>query len=280
MSQNAGHLPNAIRAPSFHTFTDASRYHLLAIDYRGFGRSSGFPTEDGLISDGSALVDFAVRVAGVSPDRIVLLGQSLGTAVTSAVAERYAQQGVDFAAVILVAAFSSLPTMLAGYSIAGWLPVLRPLRPWPRALDWVMSFVVDKWRSVDRVAALAAAVKRRGGHLRLSLVHAADDWDIPCHEDDKLFAAAIGGLLGAEQDATALGEMKAARTTADGEDAFVAEWTEGDLTIRQELFPYGGEFRPVPAALAFANLSISSPCRTQQHHDACARGVRGNAIVP
>ncbi len=239
--QNAGHLPNAIRAPSFHTFTDTSNYHLLAIDYRGFGQSSGFPTEDGLINDASALVDFAIHTAGVAPDRIVLLGQSLGTAVASAVAERYAHRGVDFAGVILVAAFSSLPTMLAGYAIAGWVPVLRPLRPWPRVLDWVMSFLVDTWQSADRLRAMTEVVNGRGGHLRLSLVHAANDWDIPCHEDDKLFAAAVKGLVGEELDAQTLAEMKDELTTARGDDAFVVKWAQGSISIRQELFPYGGE---------------------------------------
>ena len=221
--------------------TDTSSYHLLSIDYRGFGKSTGFPTEEGVIKDASALVDFAIHTAGVSPDRIVLLGQSLGTAVTSAIAERYAQKGVDFAGVILVSAFSSLPTMLAGYSIAGWVPVLRPLTVWPWALKWVMGFIADKWESAARLAVMTETVKRRGGHMRLSLVHAKDDWDIPCHEDDKIFAAAVGGLLQNPVEEQRFAEMKDERTVGKGKDGFVAEWTDGDVVIRQELFPYGGE---------------------------------------
>lgn len=236
---NAGHLPNAVRSPHFHTLTDTTSYHLLSIDYRGFGKSSGTPTEEGLIEDASTLVDFVMGEAGVKPERIVILGHSLGTAVASAVAERYAQKGIDFAGVVLVSAFSSLPTMLSGYAIAGWVPVLRPLKVWPRALEWMMGFVVDKWQSADRLKELVRVVESRGGHFRLSLVHAADDWDIPAEEDDKIFEAAVRGSVGSV-DKQEFQEMKDKVTRGLGKDAFVTKWKKGGISVRQELFPFGG----------------------------------------
>ncbi len=48
--QNAGHVAQGIRPASYHALTDTSNYHVLAIDYRGFGHSSGSPTEAGLAS--------------------------------------------------------------------------------------------------------------------------------------------------------------------------------------------------------------------------------------
>lgn len=184
-----------------------------------------------------------MKVAGVSPDRIVLLGHSLGTAVVSAVAERYAQTGIDFAGVVLAAAFSSLPTMLSGYAIAGYLPVLRPLTVFPGLLNRVLGFVVDKWDSAAHLTSLVRAVKARDGRLKLSVVHARNDWDIPCHEDDKLFAAAVNGTLGRSQimDPETLARQKEQKTQRLGDDAFVASWSHGGIEIRQELFPYGGE---------------------------------------
>lgn len=232
-----------IRPSSYHVLTDTSTYHILAIDYRGFGHSTGSPTEDGLILDASAAVDWALHVAGLPPDRILLLGQSLGTAVTAAVAERYALQGVDFAGVVLVAGFSSLPTMLSGYAIAGYVPVLRPLKAVPVLLNKVLAFVVDKWDSKRRLRDLVRTVKARGGRLRLHLVHARNDWDIPCAEDDKLFAAAVNGTVedGEGIAPGILTEEKERRTVTIGKDAFVATWKDGDVQIRQELFPTGGK---------------------------------------
>lgn len=223
--------------------TDTSTYHILAIDYRGFGHSTGSPTEEGLILDASAAVDWALHVAGLPPDRVVLLGQSLGTAVVSAVAERYALQGVDFAGVVLVAGFSSLPTMLSGYAIAGYLPVLRPLKAIPFLLDKVLSFVVDKWESAHRLQSLVKTVKARNGRLKLSLVHAKNDWDIPYAEDDKLFAGAVKGTLvdGNNPEPGVLAAEKERRTLRKGKDAFVTTWKDGGIEISQELFPTGGK---------------------------------------
>lgn len=240
---NAGHLPTTIRSSSFHTLTDTSPYHVLAIDYRGFGRSSGFPTEDGLIQDAVAAVDFVLHTAGLAPDRVLLLGHSLGTAVAVAVAEHYAvQHAVDFAGLVLVAGFSSLPTMLSHYAIAGSIPIFGPLRLWPRLMQWLMSFVVDRWASADRLDRLVGSVFGHDGrHLRLGLVHAADDWDIPSFEDDKLFSAVLRpfvrgqGLTDAQRDAA-----KEEHTVHLGDDAFVTEWRESNVVIRQERFPHGG----------------------------------------
>ena len=52
---------------------------LLALSYRGYGGSSGSPTEAGLMNDASATYAFAA--ARYSPERIVLWGESLGSGV-------------------------------------------------------------------------------------------------------------------------------------------------------------------------------------------------------
>src|SRR5687767_5280404 len=52
---------------------------LVALSYRGYGGSTGSPTEPGLIADARAAYDFAV--ARYPAERIVLFGESLGTGV-------------------------------------------------------------------------------------------------------------------------------------------------------------------------------------------------------
>lgn len=179
----------------------------------------------------------------MAPDRVLLLGHSLGTAVAVAVAERYAVlRAVDFAGLVLVAGFSSLPTMLSHYAIAGCVPVLGPLRSWPRVLQWVLGFVVEPWSSAGRLGSLVDTIRKTDGRrLRLGLIHAADDRDIPSAEDDKLFLAAVKPLLGSGANESQVAAAKEARTVRLGGDAFVSEWREAGVVIRQERFPHGGE---------------------------------------
>jgi cephalosporin-C deacetylase-like acetyl esterase len=82
------------------TWLTADGTGLLALCYRGYGGSSGTPSEDGLIRDTAAAYGFARE--RIPARRIVLFGESLGTAVAVALAA-----GHDVAAVILDAPFTS-----------------------------------------------------------------------------------------------------------------------------------------------------------------------------
>lgn len=179
-----------------------------------------------------------MNVAGIPAERIVLLGQSLGTAVVSGVAERYAVQGVEFAGIILVSGFSDLTTMLSEYRIAGIFPVLAPFRAWPALLKLFHYFIVDKWQSDNRLASIVRHTKKR---LRLSLIHSRNDPDIPWTEDNKLFRAAVMEKVDITDD-EAFEAWKDERTIKKGERAFVTTWNaEPNIHVRQELFPYGGK---------------------------------------
>jgi hypothetical protein len=73
---------------------------LVALSYRGYGGSSGWPSEAGLINDASAA--YAFTLARYEPQRIVVWGESLGTGVAVALA---AEHPVGY--VILQSPFSS-----------------------------------------------------------------------------------------------------------------------------------------------------------------------------
>lgn len=89
---------------------------ILILDYRGYGRSEGWPTEAGLYRDADAAYEY-LRSAGFTPDRIILHGESLGTAVAAELASRKQCAGM-----ILEAPFPSAA------DVAGRvLPLLGPL---------------------------------------------------------------------------------------------------------------------------------------------------------
>lgn len=131
---NAGTVAQGWRTDTYRALTSGlvDKLHVVAVDYRGFGYSTGSPDEKGLIIDGIATVKWALNVAKIPPEKIVLLGQSLGTAVATAVAEHFVvEEGLEFRGVVLVAGFSDLPTLLTTYAIGGVIPILSPLRPYP-----------------------------------------------------------------------------------------------------------------------------------------------------
>jgi len=80
---------------------------VLAVEYRGFGATAGRPSERGFARDADAAYAY-VRGLGISPNKIILYGESLGTGVATALAARSAVAGV-----ILDAPFSSAVDMAA-----------------------------------------------------------------------------------------------------------------------------------------------------------------------
>ncbi|MEO1961551.1 MAG: amino acid carrier protein [Paracoccus sp. (in: a-proteobacteria)] len=72
----------AWRVPRFRAIT-VDGTGLVALSFRGYGGSSGKPTEDGLLNDGAAAYAFAAK--HYPPERIVPWGYSLGTGVAVAI---------------------------------------------------------------------------------------------------------------------------------------------------------------------------------------------------
>jgi uncharacterized protein len=92
---------------------------VLVVDYRGYGRSDGWPTEQGLYRDADAAYRWLVA-QGWPPQRIIVHGESLGTAVAADLASRHPCAGL-----ILEAPFPSARAVAARV-----LPVIGPLLIW------------------------------------------------------------------------------------------------------------------------------------------------------
>jgi len=80
-------------------------------EYRGYGGLAGSPSEKGLYADGEAALAELRRI-GMPPERVVLVGRSLGSGVAVELATRH-----TVAAVVLVSAYTSIVDM--GRTVAG-----------------------------------------------------------------------------------------------------------------------------------------------------------------
>lgn len=152
---NAGGLD--LRADRFRWLT-AEGVGLIALCYRGYGGSTGTPTERGLILDAAAAYDFAR--ARYPAKRIVPWGESLGTAVVVALAA-----GHEIGGLILDAPFTSAADVgAAAYPFA-------PVR-------WLMK---DPYRSDERIGRVSAP---------LLVLHGERDTVVPISYGERLFAMA------------------------------------------------------------------------------------------
>lgn len=131
----------------------------LAVDYRGYGNSTGTPTEQGLLLDGEAAFAEARRL-GVKSEDIVILGQSLGSGVAVAVAANHPVK-----ALVLEGSFSStLDVAAARY----WMFPVR-------------LFMLDTYKSSERIARVASPKL---------IIHGTGDQATPIAFAERLFAAA------------------------------------------------------------------------------------------
>jgi hypothetical protein len=92
------------------------RWGWLFMNYRGYGLSGGEPSERVLLEDASLVYDYAAARSDVDPSNIVLLGRSLGTYFTVALAKVRPVRGV-----ILATPFDSFAAL--GAERFPWLPV-------------------------------------------------------------------------------------------------------------------------------------------------------------
>lgn len=81
-------------------------FDVMLFDYRGYGRSSGSPSEEGTYRDARAALAALLRRPGVDPRRVFYLGESLGAAVALELALRSPPAGL-----ILQSPFTSVRDM-------------------------------------------------------------------------------------------------------------------------------------------------------------------------
>jgi fermentation-respiration switch protein FrsA (DUF1100 family) len=116
---NAGNLSH--RGPTILELRNALRLSVLIIDYPGFGKSPGVPSEEGCYRAGDAAYDWLTGEQKIDPRQVVLFGKSLGGGVATDLASRK-----EHRALALVKTYTTLPDV--GSSIYPWLPVRLMMR--------------------------------------------------------------------------------------------------------------------------------------------------------
>ena len=175
---NAGNLSQFDR-PAHYAALRRLGLNLFAFDYRGYGESGGMPSEHGLYRDADAAYRYLREERRVPPERIILFGHSLGSAVAIDLASR---------------------TQVAGLIVEGGLisVVQRGQELYP--------FIPVRWIARTRFSSIEKIPRVTPPKLFL---HAVADEVIPLAHGRRLFQAAaepktLVELAGTHSDAFAL----------------------------------------------------------------------------
>jgi fermentation-respiration switch protein FrsA (DUF1100 family) len=153
---NAGNISHRLAEAAALT---RAGFDVLLFDYRGYGRSTGRPSEAGLYADARAVRAAAAARPGVDPARLVYLGESLGGAVALALALEHPPRGL-----VLQSTFTSIRDMARLH-----YPVVPPF------------LVPDEYPSLRRIPGLRAP---------LLVLHGDRDEIVPFTHGQRLFEAA------------------------------------------------------------------------------------------
>ncbi|KAH9817393.1 alpha/beta-hydrolase [Teratosphaeria destructans] len=239
----AGTVGSGHRVPNYRALSagQPEKIHVLTFDYRGFGLSPGSPSERGLILDAVTVVEWAMRVAKIPPSRILMFGQSLGTAVNIAVADHFVQQtpSITFAGHLLVAPFCDVATLVSTYRVAGVLPILSPVAKIPVLFDYLRTYIRDKWPTKDRLASFVRASEANEKPYRITIIHAEDDYDIPWQHSAELLWHAVNASVPGAVTPDELDIRKEEMQVDLGSAGRVAEWRTSRGIVREEILKYG-----------------------------------------
>ncbi len=155
---NAGNLID--RGPLLEQWQHQMGQAVIIVDYPGYGRSDGSPSETGCYAAADAAYDWLTQERAVPPSSIILYGGSLGGAVAVDLASRR-----EHRALVLVDTFSSIPEM--AHLMFPYLPLTR--------------FVHNKFDSLSKIAKCTKPIFQ---------IHRIGDQVVPYEQGKRLFDAA------------------------------------------------------------------------------------------
>jgi fermentation-respiration switch protein FrsA (DUF1100 family) len=136
LHSNAGNLSH--RIPNIRDLVEICRFNVFILSYRGYGRSEGTPSEEGLKRDAAAALRYLATVdrPDVDPTKIIVLGRSLGGAVGIWLAANFPEWTKGL---MVENAFTSVPDMVDVV-----LPALKYVK-------WLSRNTWNNVREIERV---------------------------------------------------------------------------------------------------------------------------------
>lgn len=128
---NGGNV--TLLAPTIRILNRRHNLAVLALDYRGYGKSAGTPTEQGILMDARAGRKWLANKCKIAESDVILLGQSLGGGVAVDLAAKDGARGL-----VLAGTFTSIPDVAQHH--VPYLPVKWLLATKMNSLGKIKSY--------------------------------------------------------------------------------------------------------------------------------------------
>nr|XP_019581237.1 PREDICTED: protein ABHD12B [Rhinolophus sinicus] len=151
-------------------------FHVLSVDYRGFGDSTGQPTEAGLTTDAVCVYEWTKARSGNTP--VCLWGHSLGTGVVTNAAKVLEEKGSPVDAMVLEAPFTNVWDASINYPL---LKIYRILPGFLRTLTDALKKDNLVFPNDENVKCLSSP---------LLILHCEDDRTVPLALGKQLYEIA------------------------------------------------------------------------------------------
>jgi len=134
----------------------AMNHNVLMLSYRGYLRSTGSPSEQGIYMDGESALEYAKQELGYTEEEVFVFGRSLGSTVAT-----HISQHRNFKGVVLITPLTSAKEMAVAMGF--------------RYFSW---FVKKSFNSIKKIKNLKS---------KLLIIHGDDDKQIPVKMGEKLY---------------------------------------------------------------------------------------------
>ncbi len=158
---NAGNISSHVNGV---LWLAAAGFDVFVFDYRGYGRSEGRPSIDGVHQDGEAELKYIAGQPAFAKEKIIIFGQSLGGSIAIYTAAHW-QDKNRIAAVVADSAFSS-------YRLIAWEKLGGFFLTWP--LQYPLAMLVNDDYSPGKSI-------REISPVPLLLLHGTEDTIVPFH---------------------------------------------------------------------------------------------------
>lgn len=178
----------------------------LIIDYRGYGASSGTPSEEGTYQDALAAWNYLTRQRQLAPDDIVVFGESLGGSIAAWLAARHTP-----AALVVYGSFTSVPDLARA---------MFPMFP----ATWLTRYNYDTRAALNQV------------NCPVLIMHSPEDEIIPFSHGQALLGAArepkrLVELRGGHNDAADVSRQVYARELGAFLRTFLSNRADADPVV-------------------------------------------------